>query len=416
MKEYFISEINIEKLHHLSNIKIKLNPEKRQHLLLTGRNGSGKTSLLLEIQKFLKAINDEKLVYLIKYYPQWKKTSEATVTSAANETERFEAKKEYKQNEARIKRYQNGVQVKLNDYDGLEHAYTKGEFITAYFSAERKAKFLQPHGVEEIKLSDAYRIDNDAGSVLLKYMVHLRTQQAFARNEGDDATAEKIQNWFDRFESALRILLDETSIQLEYDYKKYDFKIHQDGREPFSFNELSDGYSSVIYIVSDLILRMDKNWLFDDEISQYNYQGIVLIDELETHLHIELQKKILPFLTEFFTGIQFIVTTHSPYILNSISNAKAYDLERHVELENLSAFSSDDLAEGYFEADEYSDELKKQLEQYEKLCLKKDLTEEEHAQRAELRIKFKNLSSELSGASKEKFEDIEWRRKSNDQN
>ena len=161
---------------------------------------------------------------------------------------------------------------------------------------------------------------------------------------------------------------------------------------------------------------MDKNWLFDDEISQYNYQGIVLIDELETHLHIELQKKILPFLTEFFTGIQFIVTTHSPYILNSISNAKAYDLERHVELENLSAFSSDDLAEGYFEADEYSDELKKQLEQYEKLCLKKDLTEEEHAQRAELRIKFKNLSSELSGASKEKFEDIEWRRKSNDQN
>ena len=54
MKEYFISEINIEKLHHLSNIKIKLNPEKRQHLLLTGRNGSGKTSLLLEIQKFLK--------------------------------------------------------------------------------------------------------------------------------------------------------------------------------------------------------------------------------------------------------------------------------------------------------------------------------------------------------------------------
>ena len=46
----------------------------------------------------------------------------------------------------------------------------------------------------------------------------------------------------------------------------------------------------------------------------------------------------------------------------------------------------------------------------------KDLTEEEHAQRAELRIKFKNLSSELSGTAKEKFEDIEWRRKSNDQN
>ena len=365
MKEYFISEIDIEKLHHLSDMKIKLNPEKRQHLLLTGRNGSGKTSLLLEIQKFLKAINDGHLISLLEKYPEWKNRAKERMNAASNETKKFEEEKAYRQYVEWIEKYQNGVQVKLNDYDGLERTYTKGEFITAYFSAERKAKFLQPHGVEEIKLSNAYRIDNDAGSVLLKYMVHLRTQQAFARNEGDDATAEKIQNWFDRFESALRILLDETSIHLEYDYKKYDFKIHQNGRESFSFNELSDGYSSVIYIVSDLILRMDKNWLFDDKISQYDYQGIVLIDELETHLHIELQKKILPFLTEFFPGLQFIVTTHSPYILNSISNAKAYDLERHVELENLSVFSSDDLAEGYFEADEYSNELKKQLERYE---------------------------------------------------
>ena len=59
MKEYFISEIDIEKLYHLSDIKIKLDSNKRQHLLLTGKNGSGKTSLLLEIEKFLRAINDE---------------------------------------------------------------------------------------------------------------------------------------------------------------------------------------------------------------------------------------------------------------------------------------------------------------------------------------------------------------------
>ena len=222
MKEYFISEIDIEKLHHLSDMKIKLNPEKRQHLLLTGRNGSGKTSLLLEIQKFLKAINDGHLISLLEKYPEWKNRAKERMNAASNETKKFEEEKAYRQYVEWIEEYQNGVQVKLNDYDGLERTYTKGEFITAYFSAERKAKFLQPHGVEEIKLSNAYRIDNDAGSVLLKYMVHLRTQQAFARNEGDDATAEKIQNWFDRFESALRILLDETSIHLEYDYKKYE--------------------------------------------------------------------------------------------------------------------------------------------------------------------------------------------------
>lgn len=169
----------------------------------------------------------------------------------------------------------------------------------------------------------------------------------------------------------------------------------------------------MIYIVSDLILRMDKNWLLEDKISEYDYQGIVLIDELETHLHIELQKKSSHF-NKIFPKIQFIVTTHSPYILNSISNAKAYDLERQVELDNLSGFSSDDLAEGYFEADAYSDELKNSLNRYEELCLRNDLTEDERAERAEIRIKFKNISTELSGVAKERFEDIERRRKAND--
>lgn len=414
MKEYFISEIDIEKLYHLSDIKIKLDSNKRQHLLLTGKNGSGKTSLLLEIEKFLRAINDEKLSQVFDQYPTWINEAKKKVLSASSDSEKYAADKDLKQCLGFLKKYSDGVQINLNQYEGLEMMYHNGKFITAYFPSERKAQFMRPNGVENITLENTYGIDESAGDILLKYMVHLKTQQAYARNEGDQTTADKIQQWFDRFDLALQILLDEESIHIEYDYKKYDFKIRQNGREPFSFNELSDGYSSVIYIVSDLILRMDKNWLLEDKISEYDYQGIVLIDELETHLHIELQKKIFPFLTKFFPKIQFIVTTHSPYILNSISNAKAYDLERQVELDNLSGFSSDDLAEGYFEADAYSDELKNSLNRYEELCFRKDLTEDERAERAEIRIRFKNISSELSGAAKERFEDIERRRKAHD--
>lgn len=412
MKEYFISEIDIEKLYHLSNIKIQLNSEKRQHLLLTGKNGSGKTSLLVEIAKLLRTMNEGNLTDLYENYPRWLKIWKEQMDSAPDENSRFEAQGRYNETLAWLKKCGDGIHISLNTYDGLERAYADGNFITAYFPAERKAQFAQPSGVENVRLADFYGVESDAGNVLLKYMVHLKTQQAYARNEGAEETAQKIQQWFDRFESALRILLDEESIRLEYDYKKYNFRILQNGREPFGFDELSDGYSSVIYIVSDLILRMDKNWLLKDEISQYQEQGIVLIDELETHLHIELQKKILPFLTEFFPKIQFIVTTHSPYILNAISNAKAYDLERQTELENLSGFSSDDLAEGYFEADAYSEELKKQLKRYEELCFQNNLTEEERAERGELRIKLKQLAAKFSGSAKEQFEDIERRRKS----
>ena len=241
----------------------------------------------------------------------------------------------------------------------MESLYTQGDFITAYFPANRKTQIIRAQGVRDIKLDDAYSVYSGPGTLLHQYMVHLKTQQAYARNEGDMAVVDRIQGWFDRFVGALQVLLDDDTINLAYDYKEYDFKIYESGRIPFGLDMLSDGYSSVIQIVSDLILRMDKNWLLRDEISKYDIEGIVLIDEIETHLHIGLQNKIMPFLTEFFPRIQFIVTTHSPYILNSLSNAKVYDLENCIELEDLTAYFSDDLAEGYF-----GRMLRKELSEY----------------------------------------------------
>ncbi len=115
----------------------------------------------------------------------------------------------------------------------------------------------------------------------------------------------------------------------------------------------------------------------------------------------------MPFLTKFFPGIQFIVTTHSPYILNSVSNAKAYDLERHMELQNLSIYSSDGLAEGYFEADGYSDELKEKFKRYKHLKGIDGLSEAERAERAKLRSELKNIPGELFMEAKDEFEIIE---------
>lgn len=407
--DHFITEIKIEELRHLSNIDIKLNPDHRQQLMLTGKNGSGKTSLLVAIKEYLCAINDSKLDSIksnlesMQYYLE-------RMEDAKSESEKFEAQKSYNVHLSRVKRYKKGVDVILNCQDGVEALYQNGEFITAFFPANRKTDISRAHGVEDIKLNKFYGINSDPGTLLQKYMVHLKTQQAYARNEGDTAVAEKIQQWFDRFINALRILLDDETLALEYDYKEYNFKIHEKNRNPFGFDELSDGYSSVIHIVSDLILRMDRNWLLKGELSEYDVEGIVLIDELETHLHIELQKKIMPFLTEFFPRVQFIVTTHSPYILNSISNAKIFDLERCIEMENLSTYSSDSLAEGYFEVDEYSDELKKKLERYQKLKERTDLTEAERAERAELRIELKNIPKTLSPEAWERFEEIEGKK------
>lgn len=163
VQEYFIKEINIDRLYHLSNIKIELSSDKRQNLLLTGKNGSGKTSLLLEIEKFLKAINDKELNRVLKIYPQFIKEAEEKALSASSAEEKYEADREFEQWTGYLQRYSDGVQVNLNRYEGLERLYDQGKFITAYFPAERKAQFMRPNGVENITLENTYGIDKSAG-------------------------------------------------------------------------------------------------------------------------------------------------------------------------------------------------------------------------------------------------------------
>ena len=56
MNKHFITQIYIEKIRHLKNIKIDLSDKEQKHLILTGINGSGKTTLIETIKKYLEFI------------------------------------------------------------------------------------------------------------------------------------------------------------------------------------------------------------------------------------------------------------------------------------------------------------------------------------------------------------------------
>lgn len=393
--EHFITEVRINEVRHLKNITIKLNPEKRQHLILTGKNGSGKTSVLRAMKSYLQAINDGKLNDLTGQYQEWYEADILKVKNASTENEKYKATEEVRKDLQRIQRYNSGLVLAFKNEDAIDTIYAQGNFITAYFSADRESVIQRVIGAQDVKLENYYRVTDEPSRILLKYMVHLKTQQAYAKNEDDLNVEEKIAAWFERFENALKVLLDDDSIKLIYDYRNYNFLIEQNGRNPYSLDELSDGYSAIIGIVADLILRMDRNWLLKGELSQYDVEGVVLIDELETHLHVELQRKIFPFLTEFFPRIQFVVTTHSAYILNSISNACIYDLEKQVQFTDFSSYSVDDIAEGYLDAEAYSDETQKKAQRYEELYGRTDLSDEQRAERAALRIELKDAKEVL---------------------
>lgn len=393
--EHFITEVQINEVRHLENITIKLNSEKRQHLILTGKNGSVKTSVLRAMKSYLQAINDGKLNDLTGQYQEWYEADILKVKNASTENEKYKATEEVRKDLQRIQRYNSGLVLAFKNEDAIDTIYAQGNFITAYFSADRESVIQRVIGAQDVKLENYYRVTDEPSRILLKYMVHLKTQQAYAKNEDDLNVEEKIAAWFERFENALKVLLDDDSIKLIYDYRNYNFLIEQNGRNPYSLDELSDGYSAIIGIVADLILRMDRNWLLKGELSQYDVEGVVLIDELETHLHVELQRKIFPFLTEFFPRIQFVVTTHSAYILNSISNACIYDLEKQVQFTDFSSYSVDNIAEGYLDAEAYSDETQKKAQRYEELYGRTDLSDEQRAERAALRIELKDAKEVL---------------------
>lgn len=411
---HYMTEIHIEKVRHLSDVHILLNEKERTNLLLTGKNGSGKTSVLQALKKYLTAVADGNLRNLEERYPVFLNNARLRLESAENQNERYEAQANYREFDDAIKRYRDGIRVGFNDRDGLDGLFQEGKYILACYGADRRTGMIKEPGVEEIVLDKSYSLSAGPGNVLLKYLVHLKTQQAYARNENDLATVDMLDRWFARFLEALRVLLDNERIQINYDYKNYNFEIIEDGRDAFGFDQLSDGYSAAIQIVADLILRMEQNWLKKGALNAYDVEGIVLIDELETHLHIGLQKTILPFLTGFFPNIQFIVSTHSPYILNSIENCVIYDLEKKIRMENMSGYSAEGIVEGYFELDSYSETLFNKVNRYRKLVDMANPTDEERAERAVLQTELKQLSGDLSREAKSAFDEIEDRRKQND--
>ncbi|MBR6769694.1 MAG: hypothetical protein IKM28_00340 [Lachnospiraceae bacterium] len=72
-------------------------------------------------------------------------------------------------------KYQNGIELIFHKEEDLDALYTRGEFITAFFPANRKISIKPATGVKNIKLEDSYPITSESGNLLLKYMVHLKT-------------------------------------------------------------------------------------------------------------------------------------------------------------------------------------------------------------------------------------------------
>ncbi|KJU83134.1 ATPase AAA [Candidatus Magnetobacterium bavaricum] len=367
-EDIYITRVNIHSVRHLKDIEIPLSEIERKHLIFTGINGSGKTSVLEAIKEYLDSHKERSVLT----------------------------------DNSRIELFFN-LKIYYSSYYTLYHT---GNHILAFFNAKRKAELIQPNGIKKVDLKKLYSFNDKASSEFIQHIVNLQVDRLFAEKGNEIETVNKIDNWFEMFEQSLKYLFEDNEVKLEFDIKNYDYNIVKKGREKFTFNQLSDGYSAIFDIVSELIMRMESY-----RTKSYDIQGIVLIDEIETHLHVSLQKKILPFLTSFFPKVQFIVTTHSPFVLSSIENAVICDLQNNIIASDFSGYSYDGIIESYFDIDKYSQDIKDKIEEYERLALAETLTEEEEGRMIELRIYLKEIPAFLSKGLKLKFMKIESKRR-----
>lgn len=404
----FIKLIEIKKIRHIENVCIYLDKNKSKHLILTGDNGSGKTSVLETLRRYLERISigdfhdiyfsDDEIARIEKKIKSFESLLKEEKHGNAIDGLRSELILLHEEKDSLLTRIRDIGYIKLNinklvDFCSL---YDKGEFLISYFGVKRLSEMQAVNGAKKLELpkTTPILVDKDSiGSYFVQFLVNQENRAAQFYRKGDKVNEKAILQWQYMIRDKFRELFDNDKLELVYDVDNFDFTINIPEREPFRMtdNQLSDGYSAVIHIVAELLMRIEGMGRQD-----YAMPGIVLIDEIETHLHIKLQKTILPFLTSFFPNIQFIVTTHSPFVLTSLDGAVVFDLETQKRWEHLTPLSAGTVVEEYFDLDLYSNAIKHMMEQYKKLSAIKERTAEQESEFQKIRAEFDKIEYDES--------------------
>jgi predicted ATPase len=338
----FIKSFVVDALDNVKPVSVSLG-ENKTHLIITGRNGSGKTSILKAIQEELSIVKSTK--GKIHNYRMARVSAEQAYL-----------KNPTPQSLDQLNTYKpfQDAKVSLDLSGGL--GFTGEQEICIFFSANRALEASIPSSITAPSLPPSAGDVPVVNSMILQHLVNLKAQRAFAGDDGDADSVRVIDHWFESFKEALRDAFESRELNLEFDRQTLNFFII-DGGKKYSFNALSSGQSAILSIYAELLLRVEAAAQGNNNIT-----GVILIDEPENHLHASLQKKILAFLVKAFPQFQFIVTTHSPFIISSLQNTKILNLEDGNIYDDFSSFSYEAILEEYMQVDKYSLDVKKQVE------------------------------------------------------
>jgi predicted ATP-binding protein involved in virulence len=333
-----------------------------KNLIITGGNGCGKTQFLKQlfsaINIFLDANRSKQIINLERNISSFENSLKQPNLDEHTKNRYSDSLENNKKQLLQLQETNDCILT----FDNYEHSVkinTEKNLLLRMFEATRQYKAANNgqggnstvQSMQQTARQQDLKVD--MSSNFETYLVTFLNAgyMAFALRQ-DEEEKKRVDSWLANITSDLRHLFEDKSLELEYREKEKIFYIKQEDKQPYTFSQLSSGYSSILNVYVDLLMKTELRGINPKELS-----GIVIIDEIDAHLHVSLQKKILSFLDSSYPNVQFIVSTHSPFVLQSVDNAVIFDLSKLEQLEDLSLYSYEAITKGLLGVSTSSDDL-----------------------------------------------------------
>lgn len=359
----YISELNIKNYRKFSNYNVKF--DKKLSVLI-GKNGTGKTSILealtVAVGTFFFGIEGVKSLGIrpSDVNKRYFNIGEDVEVKKQFPVEIF-AKGTINNFDVEWSRTLNSSKGKTTSINAKEMTKISGEYqerlmkgdttlilpMLAYYGTGRLWDDHREKWSKKIRENTRVNgyIDCLDGRANIKLLLDFFKRMSLKSiNNGKDnmtfiAVKGSMEKCFRRLTGIddVKVMVNPDTFGIEIKYNSVDEGVIQ-----IPLEQLSDGYRCALSLIGDIAYRMAtlnpqlKNKVLEET------PGIVMIDEVDLHLHPEWQQHILKDLTETFPKVQFIVTTHAPAIINSTEYGKLLVLETNkVDYLGTNAYGQD---------------------------------------------------------------------------
>jgi predicted ATP-binding protein involved in virulence len=312
--------------------------DKAEIHIFTGQNGSGKSTLLMTLaNSFVKEIN----ISLSKRFRMKDNNQRVRFKTYLDDSSFIEFKEEVfpekglvivvseppNTNNREIKEYIKQTVISNESYNPILSGF-EFEFAVFAYSGYRFIKSESIDAIKDVKenplINSLEFIKNYENLSINQWIANNLSKRAIEKEEGHKQKANK----FDENIKNLSTLISEiVDYQIQFRLRTSPIKLVVNiNNTELDFDVLPDGLRSLISWVGDLLMRLDNmNW--ENDLPIFERKLILLLDEIEVHLHPAWQRKVLPVVQKLFKNSQIFVSTHSPFVVNSVDDAWVYELK-----------------------------------------------------------------------------------------